>query len=87
MENIRNRVDIRLRTDDISAEKLFSKPNHEGSTIFSENLMAVHIKKTELIFNKPVYFGMSILDISKTLIYDFHYNYIKKSMGQKRHCL
>ena len=83
MENIRNRVDIRLRTDEISAEKFVSKPNYERTTIFSENLVAVHMKKTELIFNKPVYLGMSILDISKTLQYDFHYNFIKKMYGPK----
>ena len=65
MENIRNRVDIRLRKDDKSAEKLVSKPNYERTTIFSEDLVAVHMKKTELVFNKPVYLGMSILDISK----------------------
>jgi len=78
MENIRNRVDIRLRTDDKSAEKLVSKPNYKRTTIFTENLVAVRMKKTELVFNKPVYLGMSILDISKILMYDFHYNYIKK---------
>jgi len=72
MENIRNRADIRLRTDDKSAEKLVLKPNYERTTIFTENLVAVHMKKTELVFNKPVYLGMSILDISKTLMYDFH---------------
>jgi len=83
MENVRNRVDIRLRTDDKSAEKLVSKPNYERTTIFTEDLVAVHMKKTELVFNKPVYLGMSILDISKTLMYDFHYNFIKKKYGQK----
>ena len=83
MENIRSRVDIRLRTDDKSAEKLVSKPNYERTTIFSEDLVAVHMKKTELFLNKPVYLGMSILDISKTLMYDFHYNYIKKKYGPK----
>jgi len=41
------------------------------------------MKKTELVFNKPVYLGMSILDISKTLMYEFHYNYIKKNYGPK----
>jgi len=43
----------------------------------------VHMKKTELVFNKPVYLGMSILDISKTLMHDFHYNYFKKKYGPK----
>ena len=83
MENIRNRADIRLRTDDKSAEKLVLKPNYERTTIFTENLVAVHMKKTELVFNKPVYLGMSVLDISKTLMYDFHYDYIKKKYGPK----
>ena len=41
------------------------------------------MKKTELVFNKPLYLGMSILDISKTLMHDFHYNYIKKKYGSK----
>jgi len=81
MENIRNRVDIRLRTDDKSGEKLVAKPNYERTTIFSEARVAVHMKKTELAYNKPVYLGMSILDISKTLMYDFRYNYNKKKYG------
>ena len=73
VENIRNRVDVRVRTSEKSAEKLVPKPNYERTTIFSEDLIAVHMKKTELVFNKLVYFGMSILDISKTLMYDFKY--------------
>ena len=51
--------------------------------IFDENLVAVHMKKTNLYFNKLVYFGMSILDLSKSLMYDFHYNYIKTKYGDK----
>ena len=74
----RNRVDVRLRSNENSAAKLVSKPNYERTTIFDENLVAVHMRKTELVFNKPVYLGMAILNISKTLMYDFHYNYIKK---------
>ena len=81
MESIRNRVDIRLKTDSKSAEKLAAKPNCERTTIFNENLVAVHMKKTELVFKKPVYLGMSILNLSKTLMYDFHYNYIMKKYG------
>ena len=77
MENIRNRVDIRLVTRESQAKKLTCKPNYQHQTIFSKNLAAVHMKKVSLYFNKPVYLGMSILDLSKTLMYDFHYNYIK----------
>ena len=81
MENIRNRVDIRLVTRESQAKKLTCKPNYQHHTIFSKNLAAVHMKKVSLKFNKPVYLGMSILDLSKTLMYDFHYNYIKPKYG------
>ena len=77
LENIRNMVDIRLILTDKVAQKLAAKPNYDCCTIFDENLVAVHMKKTELYFNKPVYHGMSILDLSNSLMYDFHYNYIK----------
>ena len=87
MENIRNRVDIKLVTDEKKAEKLSAKPNFKHCNIFSENLVAIHTKKTKLVFNKPVYLGMSILDISKTLMYDFHYNYIKRKYGDKAELL
>ena len=77
LENIRNRVDIRLMTSDKVAQKLAAKPNYDRCTIFDENLIAAHMKKTKRCFNKPVYLGMSIPDLSKSLMYDFHYNYIK----------
>ena len=83
MENISNRVDIELVNDKIKAEKLAAKPNFKHCDIFSENLVSVHMKKTNLFFNKPVYLGMCILDLSKTLMYDFHYNYIKKKYGDR----
>ena len=82
MENIRNRVDIRLVTREYQAKRLTCKPNYQHHTIFSKNLAAVHMKKVKLKFNKPVYLGMSILDLSKTLMYDFHYNYIKPKYGE-----
>ena len=78
MENIRNRVDIKLVNDKKRAEKLTAKPNFHHCNIFSEDLVAIHMKKTKLVFNKLVYLGMCILDSSKTLMYDFHYNYIKR---------
>ena len=83
MENIRNRVDVRLVNDKKQAEKLTAKPNFKHPNIFSEDLVAIHMKKTKLDFDKPVYLGMCILDLSKTLMYDFHYNYIKKKYGDK----
>ena len=83
MENIRNRVDIKLVNDKKQAEKLSAKPNFNHCNIFSEDLIAIHMKKTNLRFNKPVYLGMCILDLSKTLMYDFHYNYIKRKYGDK----
>ena len=83
MENIRNRVNIKLVNDRKKAEKLSAKPNFTHCTLFSENLVAIHMKKTELTFNKPVYLGMYILDLSKTLMYDFRYNYIKRKYEDK----
>ena len=83
MENIRNRVDIRLVNSEKKAKKLAAKPNFKHCNIFDENLVAIHMKKTKLVFNKPVYLGMCILDLSKTLMYDFHYNYIKNKFNDK----
>ena len=87
MENIRYRVNIRLVNNQKSVKKCAAKPNFDHCTIFDENLVAVHMKKTELVFNKPVYLGMSILDLSKTLMHEFHYNYIKKKFGSKANLL
>ena len=81
LENIRNRVDIRLISSDKVAQKLAAMPNFDRCAIFDENIIAVHMKKTKLYFNKPVYLGMIILNLSKSLMYDIHYNYIKTKYG------
>ncbi|XP_072033599.1 uncharacterized protein [Amphiura filiformis] len=81
MENIRNRVNVHLVTSLAKIRKLTSRPNFDRYTIFDENLVAIHMRKIKLYFNKPIYLGMSILDISKTKMYDFHYNYIKRKYG------
>ena len=83
MENIRNRVDVRLITDEKKLLKMASKPTYVSSKIFNENLVAVHKIKETLTLNRPAYVGMCILDLSKTLMYDFHYNYIKEKYGDK----
>ena len=83
MENIRNRVNVKLVNSVEKARKLIAKPNFRNRKIFSENLISVHMKKTSLLMNKPVYLGMCILDLSKTVMYEFHYNYIKPKYGDK----
>ena len=83
MENIRKRVDVRLVTSKEKLLKLASKPTYVSSKIFNENLVAVHKIKETLTMNRPAYIGMCILDLSKTLMYDFHYNYIKHTYGNK----
>ena len=83
MENIRKRVDVRLVTDENKLSKMAAKPTYVSSKIFNENLVAVHKIKETLTLNRPAYVGMCILDLSKTLMYDFHYNYIKQKYGSK----
>ena len=87
IENIRKRQNIHLVDDRKKALKLSSRPNFDRCTIFDRNLIAIHMKKTEVYFNKPVYVGQSILDLSKTLMFDFHYNYIKKKYHKKAELL
>ena len=83
MENIRNRVDVKLVNTKEKFKKLVAKPNFKGRKIFSENLVSVHMKKTSLTMNKPVYLGMCILELSKIIMFNFHYNYIKPKYGDK----
>ena len=83
MENLRKRVDVRLVSDENKLFKLTSKSTYVSSKIINENLVAVHKIKETLTLNRPAYVGMCILDLSKTLMYDFHYNYIKKKYGDK----
>ena len=84
IENIRKRQNIILVDNRAKAVKLTSRPNFDRATIFDRNLIAIHMKKTEVYFNKPVYVGQAILDLSKTLMFNFHYNYIQKKYGHKR---
>ena len=87
IENIRKRQNIELVDDRKKALKLSSRPNFDRCTIFDRNLIAIHMKKTEVYFNKPVYVGQAILDLSKTLMFDFHYRYIKEKYHNKAELL
>ena len=83
MENLRKRVDVRLITEEKKLLKMASKPTYVSSKIFNNDLVAVHKIKETLTLDRPCYLGFCILDLSKTLMYDFHYNYIKNKYGDK----
>ena len=87
IENIRKRTDIKLATTIEKVEKYIYQPNYIHRTTFSDNLLAIHMERTKLYFNKPVYLGMCILDLSKTLMYEFHYEYTKRKYGDKAELL
>ena len=78
MENLRKRVSIELVKDADRAEKLVMKPNFADLKIFDEFLIAIKMKKTRVVMNKPIFAGMTILDLSKLLMFNFHYGYVKK---------
>ena len=71
MENVRKHRDIKLVTTDERRNKLVSEPNYHTTKYFSENLLAIEMRKTKILMNKPVYLGQAILDISKTHMYEF----------------
>ena len=77
MENVRKHRDIKLVTTDKRRNQLVSEPNYHKAIYFSEDLLAIEMKKTKVKMNKPLYLGMLILEISKTLMYEFWYDYIK----------
>ena len=81
MENVRKHRDIKLATTGKRRNQLVSEPNYHITKWFSENLFAIETKKTKVKMNKPVYLGLSILEISKTLMYEFWYDYTKPKYG------
>ena len=83
MENVRNDRDIKLMTSEKRRKLLVSEPNYHSCKKFSDHLMAIEMKKTRVKINKSLYLGMSILDISKILMYEFWYNYIIPKYGDK----
>ena len=83
MENIRKHRDIKLVTSHKRRSILVSEPNYHTSKHMSEDLMIIEMKKVEVKMNKPIYLGQAILDISKTLMYEFWYDYIKPKYEDK----
>ena len=87
MENLHKRVDVRPVTNEKKLDKITAKPTYVSSKTFNENLMAVHKVKETLTLNRPAYVGMCILDLSKMLMYNFHYNYIIKKYNNRSRLL
>ena len=83
MKNLRKRINVRLITSAKDYKKYVSKPSFVSQKIFSENFVAIHEAKPVLTLNKSLNVGFSILDLSKLLTYDFHYNYIKRKYDTK----
>ena len=83
MENVRNHRDIKLVTTNERRKKLVSEPNYHTTKWFDKEFLAIEMNKTKILMNKPVYLGQAILDISKTLMYEFWYDYLKPKYGDK----
>lgn len=91
IENVENRVDVRFcnswnceRTSTKSKyglERYISKPNFHSATIFSEDLVAVQLNKTKIVYDKPIYTGFAVLELSKYVMYSFHYDYMLPKYG------
>ena len=83
-ENVRKHRDIKLVTTERRRNYLVSESNYHTTTFFTEHLLAIQMKKkTWILMNKPVYLGLSILELSKILMYEFWYDYVKPKFGDK----
>ena len=89
MENLRNRVDIRIVRSNETGKirKLIASPLYSRHVLFSNDMAGIDMRKSNLLLNKPVYTGMTILDNSKILMYDFYYNELKKKYDSKAELL
>ena len=83
MKNIRNHKDMKLVASDKKYLKYVMKPNFKDGFPFSKHLFAVEMGKTKIMMNKPVYLGQAILVLSKTLMHEFHYDYMRPNYGSK----
>ena len=79
MENLRKRINIRLVNNEKDFMKYTSRPTHITHKIFDKSYAAIHKTKPVLTLNKPIYVGITVLDLSKWLIYEFHYKFIKST--------
>ena len=78
MENLRKRISVKIVNNEKDFLKQVSKPTFISRKIFDKSYAAIHEMKPVLTLNKPIYVGFTILELNKWLMYDFHYNFIKK---------
>ena len=83
MENVRKHRDIKLVTTERRKNYLVSEPKYHTTKFFTKNLLALELKETQIIMNKTVYLGFSILDISKSKMYEFWYEYVRPKYNEK----
>lgn len=83
MENVRKYRTVQLVTNETMAKKLAKKPNYQHSIVFSESLVAVCMQPKTVTLNKPIYVGFTVLELSKLLMFQFHYDYIRVKYGDR----
>ena len=83
MKNVWKHRDIKFVITKKRTTYLMWEPNYYTTKFFTENLLAIEKKKTQILMNNPVYLGLSILDLSKTVMYEFWYEYEKPKYGEK----
>ena len=87
MENVRKHRDIKLATAERRRTYLVLEPNYRTTKLFTEYLLAVEILKTQILMIKPVHLGLSIRELSKILMYELWYDYVKPKYGKKQNCI
>ena len=83
MEDLRKQRDIKLVSTETKRNCLVSEPNYHTTKFFTEYLLAIEMKKMQILMNKPAYSGLSILELGKILMYEFWYDYVKPRQGDK----
>ena len=82
MENVRKHRYIKLVTKEKRRNCLVSEPNYHTTKFSTENVVAIEMRKTQILMNKLAYLGLSVLDLSKTVMYEFQYDYVKLKHGE-----